>query len=117
MWTCKPCKVEIPIAAENMERIRRHLATKKHARLKNACPRCSSLRLRKIEGETWDRDGIRNAKKCDRCKTEFKSYSSGIIEKTASEYTGEWPEHIKQADAQEFDQIARARGYVKAPHP
>lgn len=110
-WTCKPCKVEIPIM--DNARIVRHLNTKKHNRLKNACPRCSSVRIKDIPNETWDRDGIREAKKCERCKTEFKSYAHGIVEKDRSEYTGDWPRHIIKEEAEEFHRNALARGYVK----
>jgi DNA-directed RNA polymerase subunit RPC12/RpoP len=110
-WKCGPCKVEIPVS--DIERIRRHLHTKKHARLKNGCPACGSLRLNDIDGETWDRDGIREAKKCARCNTEFKSYAHGLSEKEFDEYTGEKPLRIIEAEAEAFDRVARARGYTK----
>lgn len=115
MWKCKPCKVEFPLTDKGMERARQHLRTKKHDRLKSACPRCSSRRMKRLDGETWDRDGIRDARKCGRCLTEYKSYASGIVEKDVSEYTGEWPEHIKRQEAEAFDRAARARGYSKVP--
>jgi hypothetical protein len=112
-WECKPCKFSVPIAGEYLTKVRQHLATKKHERLRNACPQCSSLRLKDIDGETWDRDGIREAKKCERCKTEFKSFVHGIVEKEPSEYTGEWPDHVARKVEMEFDRAARARGYIK----
>jgi hypothetical protein len=78
------------------------------------CKRCGG-KLLSIDGEFWDRDGIREASKCVECKTEYKSYASGYAEKTNwNEYSGEWPEHIKQAEAQSFHEKATRRGYVKA---
>jgi protein-arginine kinase activator protein McsA len=111
MWECKPCKVKIPMS--RMDAVRKHLRTKRHESLKGACPRCSSKRMTRIKDETWDRDGIREAIKCERCRTEFKSFAHGIVEKYGSEYTLDKPEHIKAKEAAEFDREARARGYVK----
>jgi hypothetical protein len=114
MWRCDPCRVAFPIDA--VDRIRRHLNTKRHERLKWGCPECGGAKLVDIPNEFWDADGIRPAKKCTRCKTEFKSYSHGITAKDSwEEYTGEWPEAVKKAEAESFHRQASARGYVKAP--
>lgn len=94
------------------DRILKHIHSKKHKRLRDACPRCSSLRMHRIPDECWDRDGIREARKCGRCLTEYKSYAHGIVEKCSGEYTGEKPAHIKAADDAAFHAAATARGYV-----
>lgn len=112
IWSCAPCRVEIPVMQN--ARIVAHLNTKKHKRLAHACPRCSSVRMKDIEGECWDRDGIREAKKCQRCKTEYKCFAANMSEKDRHEYTGEWPEHVKEAEKKEFHERALKRGYVKA---
>jgi formate dehydrogenase maturation protein FdhE len=95
-----------------MDRVRAHLRTKKHERLKNACPRCSSLRMKELVGDCYDRDGIRNAIKCQRCKTEFKCFAHGISEKDRSEYIEDWPDHVREAEEKDFDRRARSRGYI-----
>jgi hypothetical protein len=92
MWRCEPCKIAIPVLQQ--DKIRTHLRTKKHHRLRNACPNCSSLRMKDIEGECWDSDGIRSAEKCMRCLTEYKCYAHGKEEKDFDEYTGEVPERV-----------------------
>lgn len=112
-WTCKPCRFAVEYSPTYMEAVRAHLRTKKHQRLKNACPRCSSLRMQPIKGEHWDRDEMRDALKCARCWTEYKCYAHGIQEKSADEYTGNKPPRIVAAEEAAFEKLARSRGYVK----
>lgn len=112
MWSCRTCHVEIPISQN--DRIVAHLHTKTHKKYERACPRCRSLRMEKIKGECWDRDGIREAIKCARCNTEYKSFAANMSEKDRSEYTGEWPQHIKDEEEKEFHERALRRGYAKA---
>jgi hypothetical protein len=77
------------------------------------CVHCHSPRLKELPGDTYDRDGIRNARKCLRCGTEMKAFAHGYQEKTRDEYVGELPTRLVKAAAREFHAEALKRGYTK----
>ena len=113
-WKCKTCPGGFSSPINRNDKIVTHINSKKHKKYQYACPVCHSLKMVDIKNECWDRDGMREAVKCARCKTEYKSFAHGIHEKNADEYTGEKPDRIKKEEIDAFHKLALSRGYVRA---